>query len=367
MDIAFSKGAAKALFNPVQRVYLLYGEEDRQKDEALALLRSAAVDPAFADFDYQVVEAESAPPEEILATAGLAPLGSPCRLVVVRGAEVYRRREKQSEAERLAQGLPALGAASCLALRVAAAEDEKSRGKTILTARLDAAVRAHGSIIQCRALTEEDLLDWLAGEARTAGKRLHEEAGLRLIQAARGDRMALANELEKAVCYVGDAKEITLAVVEATCSYDAEDVMFKLVDAITQRNADQALRLLRELLRYDTKPQSVAGRLLALLARQYRLIWQAHELGRQRCDPGMVRNLPPELAAELPSEGSITGLAWKARDLFAVARTWDRPALARAFSLLLECDLANKGGGEGSEDVVTNLEILILNLCQAKE
>jgi len=366
VDVIFSQGAAKALFDPVQRVYVFYGEEDRQKDEALNLLRAAAVDAAFADFDYEVLEADTAAPEQILAAAGLAPFGSPYRLVVVRGAEVYRRREKQADAERLAQGISSLGPSSCLALRVAAAEDEKSRGKTILTAKLDAAIRARGATVQCKPLTEHDLLDWLAAQARAAGKRLGEEAGLRLIQSAHGDRTALVNELEKALCYVGDGPAITLEAVEATCSYDPEDVMFKLVDAITRRDADRALRLLRELLRYDTKPQSVAGRLLALLARQYRLLWQAHELSRRRFDPGQVKNLPPDLAAELPAEGSIVGMAWKARELFATARGWDRPALAQTFELLLKCDLANKGGGEGSEDVVTNLEILILNLCRMK-
>jgi DNA polymerase III subunit delta len=365
VQVSFTPSSAKTLFNPLQRVYLFHGEDDPLKDEAIALLRAEAVDEGFADFDYEVVEADSCTVEEVLAAAALAPFGSPARLVVVRGAELYRKRERQADAERLAQGVASLAAATCLALRVAADED-RGRGKTVLTAKLDAAVRAHGALVECKALSEQALIGWLAAEARKAGKHLTDEAAARLIDAAKGERIALANELEKAVCYTGDAAAITIEDVEATCCYDAEDVMFKLVDAISRRNADLALRLFHEILRYDTKPQGVAGRLLALLSRQYRLLLQAHGLTKRRIDPGALKSLPPEVAADLPGEGSIVSMAWKARELYGQARGWDQASLTGAMELLLECDLANKGGGEGSEDVVINLELLIVKLCGVK-
>lgn len=366
MEVVWSRAAAKTLFQPLQPVYVFYGEDDCLKDEALAILRKKAVDESFADFDFEMLDADAKTPEEILASANLAPFASSHRLIVVRGAEAFRKREKAADAERLAQGITQLGAASCLALRVGAAEDEKSRGKTVLSAKLDAAVKARGALVQCKALTEQGLIDWLEGEAQKADKTLDEEAALRLIKAAHGERVALTNELEKALCYAGEARHITFDMAAAVCSYDPEDVMFKLVDAISRRNADQSLRLLHELLRYDTKPQSVAGRLLALLMRQYRLLAQAHELARRRIDPAMVKSLPAEILTELPGEGSIVSMAWKARELFTSVRSWDRASLAQAFELLLECDLSNKGGSEGSEDVVTNLELLILNLCGQK-
>src|SRR5579872_3185307 len=274
MEAVWRPRAAVELFEPIRRVYLFHGEDDPQKDDALEQLRARAVDESFLDFDYEILDADTRTPEEILAAAGMAPVGSAARLVVVRSAEVYRRRDRQSEAERLAQGIERLGQASCLALRVAAEEDEKSRGKTILSAKLDAACRAHGVTVHCRALSEQALVDWLCEVAADAGKRLPENAAQRLVQAAHGDRLALSNELEKAICISGKGPVITLEMVEMTCSYDPEDVMFRLVDSITQRDADRALRLLRELLRADPKPQSVAGRLLALLTRQYRMLVQ---------------------------------------------------------------------------------------------
>lgn len=356
----------KELLEPLRRVYLLYGEDDTQKDEIVEAICAVALDPSFADFDSETLDTASTGVEDILASAGMAPFGSPYRVVVVRGAEVYRRREKSANAERLAQGIEKIGGATILVLRVAAAEDERSRGKTAAHPKLDAAVVKNGLLVQCRPLSPEALAGWIDSEARRAGKSIDPEAADRLIQSAHGERLALHNELEKAICFAGDAPNITLEMVEATCSFNPEDVMFKLVDAISQRNADRSLRLFHEVLRYDTKPQSVAGRFLALLARQIRMLTQAHELGRRKLDPNSLKNLPAEIAAELPSDGSILSMSWKARDLFGAARQWTREDLVCAYSLLVECDIANKGGDEGSEDVVTNLELLILQLCSAR-
>lgn len=366
MEAVWNRGAAKTLFSPLRRVYCFHGEDDRQKDEAIALLRQAVVDESFADFDSETMEADARAPDEVLAAAGLAPFGSPARLVVLRGAEIFRKRERSGDAERLAAGIAALGEGSCLVLRVSAAEDEKGRGKTVLTQKLDRVIAETGVLVQCRALSDEDLAEWVAGEAAKAGKRIEPAAARHVVATGRGSRSAIANELEKALCYAGEQPVVTLAMARATSSYDPEDVMFKLVDAIVRRNADSALRLFHEILRYDPKPQAVAGKLLALLARQLRLIAQANELARLRIDPSSVRNLPPAIVADLPQEGSITAMAWKARDIYAQGRGWSGELIAAAFGWMVECDLNNKGGGEGSEDVVTNVELLILRLCGVK-
>ncbi len=365
MEAAYSPAEAERLFEPIQRAYLFYGEDDPQKDEAFALLRAKAIDESFADFDLEQIDADSTSADRILSAAALAPFASPVRLVLVRRAEVFRKRDMAGEAERLAVGIASIGPGTCLVLR-AGAQEEGYRSKTALHPKLDAAIKEAGAVIQFRAFGEDQLVDWAIAEARTAGKQMTEEAAQLLVQKSGANRAALRNELEKAICYAGDSASIGAKAIEAILSHNPEDVTFKLVDAISQRNPDRALSLFAELLRYDTKPQSVAGRLLALLARQYGLLWQARELSQRGISSQNLKNLPPEIAAELPSEGSITSLTWKANELFRSARSWNRESLARAMELLVECDVNNKGGGEGSEDVVGNLEVLIINLCALK-
>ena len=56
-------------------------------------VRGVAVDEEFADFDLEVMDADSAGADRILAAVSIAPFASPVRLVIVRRAELYRKRE----------------------------------------------------------------------------------------------------------------------------------------------------------------------------------------------------------------------------------------------------------------------------------
>jgi len=79
--------------------------------------------------------------------------------------------------------------------------------------------------------------------------------------------------------------------------------------------------------------------------------------------PGQLKNPSDSIKQDLPADGSILPMAWKASELFRAAKSWDRPSLLHGMELLVECDLNNKGGETGSQEVATNLEILVVQLC----
>src|SRR5205085_8206266 len=124
---------------------------------------------------------------------------------------------------------------------IAGAGEDGGRAKTALTSKPDTAIRKQGALVRFAPLSDAGLAKWVRGEATRAGKEIEDAAVELLIRASHGNRATLACELEKAICYAGDARVVSLAAVEATCSYDPEDVMFRLVDAVSARNADRAL------------------------------------------------------------------------------------------------------------------------------
>ena len=369
-EINYRMGAQSALWKPdLLPVYLLFGEEDGMKEEAVAAFIRHVVDADFADFDLEKLNASDATAETILGAVGQAPFGSERRLVVVRGMEQWRDRGKQSEAEKLAEGIARLGDSACLVL-VAAAEEEDEKRKTAVTVKLDNAVKKVGAIVACRAIKGENLHAWVAERVKLQGKRIAPEAIEKLTNAAGTEMRPLEQEILKLVCYVGERPTITTQDVALVVAASPEDVIFSTIDAITRRQTDKALLLLGELHRYDPKPQAVAPKLLALLSRQYRMIWQAKFLADKRVNPRDVRALPPELASELPSEGNIAGIAFKAADLFALSRSYTWDELTHALDRLLVCDLANKGGvteesGPFGGDLVANLQMLVMELTGA--
>jgi DNA polymerase-3 subunit delta len=366
----YKSGAAEALWKPhLLPLYVFFGEEDRLKEEAVAALIQRIVAPDFADFDLETLDASSVGADAILSAAGQVPFGSERRLVIVKGMEQWRDRARQSEAERLAERIATLGESVCLALVVAAEEDE-ARRKTAITVKLDNAAKKVGALVAFRALKGDSLGDWIADRVKREGKRIEPAAISQLTQAVGSELLVLEQELIKLVCYAGDRQTITARDVGAVCASSPEDVMFVTVDAIVRRQTERALLLLAELHRYEPKPQAVAGKLLALLARQYRMLWQAKFLAEKRINPRDVRALPPELAAELPTESNIAQLAFKAGDLFTQARSYTTTEIARALERLLLCDLANKGGvteetDTFSADPARNLQLLVLDLTGA--
>jgi DNA polymerase-3 subunit delta len=218
--------------------------------------------------------------------------------------------------------------------------------------------------VRCRALDADGLAAWARQYAASAGKDLGLEAARRLTQSG-GDRSALRNDLDKLVAYVADREAIEMADVVALTAQAPEDVMFRLVDAVSGRRAGDALLLLRRAARYEARDQTLASKLMALLGRQLRLVWQAKELAAAGVAMSGLRALPESIADALPQESSIVSLAWKANALLRDAHLWTRDELTEAFGLLVDTDAANKGEETGSSDVMANLEALIVRLCPA--
>ncbi|MGC8668695.1 MAG: DNA polymerase III subunit delta [Chthonomonadales bacterium] len=362
MEISLSRGNLKNLTKPLHRVVVLCGDDRRLVGEAVDTLKAAALDPEFQEFDFDLLDAEGAPAEVIFSSAVSAPVGAGRRVVLVRGADVLRRRDRERDAEKLALLMARIPQTTVLILTADLPAD--NTGKVILTRSLDAAVRREGLLARCNAPARGQMQQWLADQARLLGKELEPTAREMLANRTQGNTALLDQELRKLAAYVGDREVITAEDVASVSSEEGEDVIFSLVDAVGARNAHKSLALLAELLRYDPRPQAVAGRLLVLLVRQLRLIWQARELARMGYSPAAVNFLPQEIAASLPTDGAITSVKWKAPDLFRAARLWKRAELVQAFDLLAECDLANKGGEEGNADVALNLQVLLMKLCR---
>lgn len=372
MELEYKSGSPALLWKEgLQRVYLFFGGEDRLKHEAADALIKQVISSDFADFDLEVMDVLSVGADAILASAAQVPFGSDYRMVVVRGLEQWRERGKSAEAERLAEGLARMGGSTCLVL-IASAEEEDDKRKVAVTVKLDNAVKKLGAVVKFSALKGEGLSKWVSQRVREEGKQIEPDAVNLLLGSAGHELLTLEQEILKLVCWVGEHPTITAKDVGTVTASSPEDVVFKLIDSITRKETDNALQLLAEVHRYDPKPQAVAGKLLALLSRQYRMLWQAKFLDSKRIAPRDVRSLPPDIVSELPSEGNIAQIAFRAGDLFQLARNYSWDDLTQVMEWLLLCDLANKGNvleavGVFGTDPLGNLQLLVLLLTGTTE
>jgi DNA polymerase-3 subunit delta len=297
------------------------------------------------------------------------PMFSERRLVIVTDAGRLRDRRQVRTAERLAAGVAKLPPRACLAF-VAWAEQEgahseagSGRKKGSVPEKLEAAIKAAGKVFQFAAVKPEDAVAFAVSEATARGKKLAPALATTLVRATGPDLDRVASEVEKLALYTGSRAVIGADDLRVFVPPTPEENVFRLLDAIGERQGQQALRLLEELLAGGEPP----WRILMLLARQLRLIGQAKYLLEEGVSLAAVERAPEAVLALLPEENNLPQLLarqpFQAGKLTRQARAFSWEQLQRGFDRLVKTDAGAKGWEEGVDDPVLGLELLVLDLC----
>jgi DNA polymerase-3 subunit delta len=309
-------------------LYLVLGEEDCLRDEAVAALRTAALGDASAGggmdaFNYDLLHGDESDGEEILARTGQAPVFAARRCVVVKSAEKLSARDGEALLPYLREPCE-----TTTLVFVAARLDKRLKFSKELTER--------AVCIDCSPVSETHLPAWIRTESGRAGVRLSEEAvgslsrlALSLKGEAGGSLNLLRRELEKLAAYVPPGRTAGAQDVEAVRGGEPGASVFDLARAIAERREGKALWILARNLDSGEDPL----RILGALAWQFRQIWKAREQ-RRFGGPG----------------ADLSGL-FTERDL------------GTALRLFATADARLKGGASGSSKRLV-LETAVLSLCR---
>lgn len=102
------------------------GEADSRRDEAVEALIACFIDPAFAEFDLEFIDAEVASASQILSAVSTVPFASARKVVVAEHVDLLSADDQL----KIADFLPKLSQRSCLILLTSEKEvATKSRGK----------------------------------------------------------------------------------------------------------------------------------------------------------------------------------------------------------------------------------------------
>lgn len=365
MELPYSRIANKPVIDPLVRVYLFEGKEDALKQEALAKLTAQVVDQSFADFDTEVFEGDSITAQRVLGAAAAPPFGSPKRLVVVKRANHIPSAEQEAIAPKLA-GLPD-SAALVFIVPTPEMKDNKPKAGSNVIAKFAKAVGEVGAVIKFAALRPEDAAQVVSAKFSAAGKKIDSRAARKLVDRVGSDLSILGTEIRKLIDFCGDKESITVADVEFVTEQAPEERVWNLLDAVGARNLPDALRLLREVLDSGGRIEGEAPRLLALLMRQLRFVWQVrslHEMGERLGNPS------DKAMESLPSENNVVTFLRKApyhtQRLQAQARNFTLSELQQCFEYAASADLAVKGAEGEIQDPTVILELLVINLCRRR-
>ncbi|WP_371370621.1 DNA polymerase III subunit delta [Sporomusa aerivorans] len=265
--------------NNIAAIYLLYGEETYQLRQIEQALIAGIVAPEDRDMNLIVFEKDP-PPEELINTIETIPFLGGKNLIIVRGAALFSAGRKGSSGEvqdktdavteRLVQLFASMPAYSHVVF-IATDKPDKRR-------KIYKAIEKNGVICEAAPLKGKALRNWLTERLREIKIKMAPEAQEHLLAAVSMMPQVsldfLNNELEKVVLYTAGKSLVTRQDLTQILSSVPEVSIFTMVEALSQKQTPQAITLLREQLTAGEHPV----RILALLARQVRQLWQAKEL-----------------------------------------------------------------------------------------
>jgi len=365
MELTYAQIARQKALVPDRPAYLVYGREQMLVEDVLGKLLAGMRQATGGDLDVQAFYGNAATAEQIAGEmANLSLLGG-AKVVVVRDAQRMRAPEQAKVAALVSRLVPG-------SLLILAADeptyDSKARKKRILGDKLETALREKGVLIEVPAFSDRDAEQWVIGAAKAADVALDPGAAAQMVLLAGADLTRLRNELEKVIAYAGASRKVAVADVDLVVSRSPEATVFELIDAIGARRPDAALTALKILL----DAGEAEPRILALIARQIRLIWQAKYLAESGYLKRTGPQVPPEVVRDLLPKERSTSVMGQVQQSFlrekllrqAAAFSWT--ALRRGLERVLAADLAFKGIEGEVDNPRLILEMLVLELASGR-
>ena len=271
--------------NKFASAYLLYGEETYFLHRVEQALISSIV--PIEDREMNLIIFESDPhKEELINAIETIPFLGEKNLIIVHNTGLFSAGRKaategdesqektDASTERLCALFSNMPAYSCVVFMTTDKPDKRRK--------IFKAIDKNGVIFEASPLKGKELRNWLTDRLAelkikmAPGAQEHLLAVVSMMPQVSLD--FINNELEKITLYTMGKPTVTLQDLVEILSAVPEVSIFSMVEALSQRQTAQALALLREQLSAGEHPI----RILALLARQVRQLWQTKELCNKR-------------------------------------------------------------------------------------
>lgn len=335
--------------------YILHGDEEFSRAEAVANLKQQIMGDGMGDLNISVLDGRRATLNEVINACNTLPFLTDRRLVIVEdllqrfaGQGRSRRSKKDTspdgapsdgndELQKLLDYLPHLPPTTRLIFVESHTLGSSHAVLKEAANSKDAHVREYGPVLDAK------LRDWVRARVQMKKAAITREAVELLITLVGADLRMLDTELEKLAAFVNYERPIAAEDVQAMVSASHEETIFALVDTLGLRQGRQAMHSLQELLAGDANELYI----LTMIARQFRLILGAKDLADRGASEAQIRqdlHVPPFVVTKLLRQ----------------ARHFQTEELKAIHRRVLEMDRAIK---TGRIEARLALELLVIETC----
>ncbi len=260
-----------------KQVYLLYGEERYLRRQYRDRLKGALCQEGDT-MNVHFYEGKDVNVGEVIDLAETLPFFADRRVIFVENSGLFK-----SGGEKMAEYLSAPNDTTFFVFTESEVDKRSKLYKT---------VQSGGCVVEFAAQDENTLKRWIAGALKKEGK-LITESTVNLFQQKTGTDMDnIHMELEKLICYCMERDVVDASDVEAVCTNRISNHIFDMINAIADRQLQNALKLYYDLLALKEPPM----RILFLIARQCNMLLQVKEMKAKGFDNkamGSKIGLPP--------------------------------------------------------------------------
>ncbi|MEC9072728.1 MAG: DNA polymerase III subunit delta, partial [Myxococcota bacterium] len=295
---------------------LIFGEERLLVDRAVRLLLEAGTDDPDDPLSVKRLDLAESGTEvrDVIGACRSIGLFSSRQAVVVRGAEAIAKSDTNKT--EILSYLQAPDPQTTLIL----VADQINRSTSLYKE-----IHARGVAIQFSTPREWELPRWILGQSRTMGHDMTEATARLVADLTGGSLQGLRLVLDQLSLYVGPGQPIPSDVVEELLAPTRSHNVFELVDAVGERRMPSALGHLHSMLEH----REPALRILAMLVRHFRQLWQVAEA--RACGESMDA-----------TQKRLKMRPFVVKKLWSQANRFDAPSLRRAYDQLYRANLQLK-------------------------
>jgi DNA polymerase III subunit delta len=334
---SLNKNFAAGRFDPA---YYFHGDDDFRKEATLRRLIDTALEPGTRDFNLDQQRAAGLDAAALGTVLGTPPVFAPRRVVVLRDVSGLKKGPRGALERYLDRP-----ASDVVVVLLSGAGD-----------KVDGGLLASCTGVEFAALDESEAVEWAIAHAREAHNvELAQDAARLLCATAGSDLTVLAGEIDKCASYTGGS--IDRAAVEAVVGVRHGETLGSLTEAVVQRRAADALRLVEPVL---AQPKNGLVPILAALGVQLLGIGAGVALRRGGAPESVVRNRMWEV---IRSSGPYAGGPWRevVDRLTRAAMAWQPDDIRRGLDVLLAADRSAKDSRSASDEQL--LSSVVLQLC----
>ena len=315
------------------QLYILHGEETYLRDHYLGRLREAVLTGGLGEFNRHDLSARDMSPHTLEEAVDCLPMMAERTLIQVTDFDLFKAGEKE-EYIRILSSLPDY----CCLVFLYDLIDYKPDART----KLAQTVKQYGTAVNFVRQGQRELADWVRRHFKAQGKDIDVRLCEYLIELC-GDLMhGLQQEIGKVAAYARGPK-ITQADIDAVATPQLSAVVFRIADAIGEKNYDRAAKILGELYQMQKSPYEI----LAALGKQLRQLYSARLALDGRRSAAYVAQL--------------WGMRYPADRLMNSARRFSLPWCRRAVIRCAQTDLAMKSTGQDPRELLTALLLELAN------